>query len=74
MTTIIICLCIVIVISVTIMAILLYNFMQLLSTLNKRLILAKKLLNEVVIQYQKNNKGIIGETLIKYIVNFLIAF
>lgn len=34
-----ICLCIVIVISMVIMAILLYNFMQLLSTLNKRLVL-----------------------------------
>lgn len=34
-----ICLCVVIVISICIMAVLLYNFMQLLSTLNKRLIM-----------------------------------
>ncbi len=34
-----ICLCVVIVISMVIMAILLYNFMQLLSTLNKRLVM-----------------------------------
>lgn len=34
-----ICLCIVIVISMVILSVLLYNFMQLLSTLNKRLVL-----------------------------------
>jgi type II secretory pathway component PulK len=34
-----ICLCVVIVISMIIMAVLLYNFMQLLSTLNKRLVM-----------------------------------
>ena len=34
-----ICLCVFIVISMVIMAVLLYNFMQLLSTLNKRLVL-----------------------------------
>jgi hypothetical protein len=39
METIIICLCIVIVIGAFITAVLLYNFMQLLSTLNKRLVM-----------------------------------
>lgn len=39
MKTVTICLCIVIVISVIILAVLLYNFMQLLSTLNKRLVM-----------------------------------
>ena len=39
METVTICLCIVVVISMFILAVLLYNFMQLLSTLNKRLVM-----------------------------------